>query len=146
LREYAITSAFNDSRFSPIIRDELPRLTVTVSILMGFEETRGYLDWTLGVHGIRIEFLNERGSVRTATFLPKIASEQGWDQVQTIDALLRKGGFKAQITPDTRQSIKLTRYRSQEIEMNYMEYRDRLKASSSSSSHSQHKYKGRPHC
>ncbi len=102
LREYSITSAFNDSRFSPITRDELPRLTVSVSILMvrnstfyfltknqnqisiftfhhaqGFEEARGYLDWTLGVHGIRIEFLNERGSVRTATFLPKVASEQG---------------------------------------------------------------------
>lgn len=69
----------------------------------------------------------------------------GWDHVQTIDSLLRKGGFKAQITQDTRQSIKLTRYRSQEIEMSYMEYRDRLK--SSSSSHSYNKHKGRSrHC
>lgn len=91
LREYAITSALKDSRFSPITRDELPRLTVSVSILQvsflvvpcfakldnisyltqGFEEARGHLDWTLGIHGIRIEFLNERGARRTATYLPQ---------------------------------------------------------------------------
>ncbi|KAJ6637088.1 hypothetical protein Bhyg_09814 [Pseudolycoriella hygida] len=141
LKEYAITSAFNDSRFSPITRDELPRLSVTVSILMGFEAARDYLDWTLGVHGIRIEFLNDGGSVRTATFLPNIASEQGWNQIQTIDALLQKGGYKSQITQDTRQSIKLTRYRSQIIEMSYTEYRDRFK--SLPSNHPQHKYRGR---
>jgi AMMECR1 domain-containing protein len=31
----------------------------------------------LGVHGIRIEFLNDRGSKRSATYLPKVATEQG---------------------------------------------------------------------
>lgn len=45
--------------------------------MQGFEDARGYLDWTLGVHGIRIEFLNERGSKRTATYLPHVASDQG---------------------------------------------------------------------
>lgn len=43
----------------------------------GFQEARDYLDWTLGVHGIRIEFLNERGSKRSATYLPSVATEQG---------------------------------------------------------------------
>lgn len=116
----------------------------------GFEEARGYLDWTLGVHGIRIEFLNERGSKRSATYLPKVATEQGrfrafslfmilvsfwfllgWDQIQTIDSLLRKGGFRGQITDATRNSIKLIRYKSQEIHMTYptyMEYMDRYRA------------------
>lgn len=45
--------------------------------LQGFEEARGHLDWTLGVHGIRIEFNNERGSKRNATYLPSVATEQG---------------------------------------------------------------------
>lgn len=45
--------------------------------LQNFEEADSYLDWTIGVHGIRIEFLNERGSKRSATYLPKVASEQG---------------------------------------------------------------------
>jgi AMME syndrome candidate gene 1 protein len=33
LKEYALTSALKDSRFDPISRDELPRLTVSVNIL-----------------------------------------------------------------------------------------------------------------
>lgn len=31
----------------------------------------------VGVHGIRIEFLNEKGVKRTATYLPEVAKEQG---------------------------------------------------------------------
>lgn len=140
LREYAITSALKDSRFSPITRDEIQRLTVSVSILQGFEEARGYLDWTLGVHGIRIEFYNERGSKRTATYLPQVATEQGWDQTQTIDSLLRKGGYRAAITPEMRRSIKLTRYTSQECHMTYGEYRDLLERQS------QYNQSGRVQC
>jgi AMMECR1 domain-containing protein len=33
LKEYALTSALQDTRFDPITRDELPRLSVSVSIL-----------------------------------------------------------------------------------------------------------------
>jgi len=35
------------------------------------------MDWEVGVHGIRIEFINENGSRRTATYLPEVAPEQG---------------------------------------------------------------------
>ena len=80
LKEYSLNSALQDSRFDPITLDEFPRLTVSVSLLQGFEEARGgYLDWTIGVHGIRIEFKTERGSIRTATYLPQVAPEQGED-------------------------------------------------------------------
>lgn len=147
LREYAITSALKDSRFSPITRDEIQRLTVSVSILQGFEEARGYLDWTLGTHGIRIEFYNERGSKRTATYLPQVATEQGWDQTQTIDSLLRKGGYKAAITPEMRRSIKLTRYTSQECHMTYSEYRDLVEGRGGvSAGQSQYNVPGKVQC
>ncbi|GIX85557.1 AMME syndrome candidate gene 1 protein [Caerostris extrusa] len=105
LREYAVTSAFRDSRFSPITRDEFPKLHVSVSILRHFEDGRDYLDWQIGIHGIRIEFNTEKGYKRTATYLPEVAPEQGWDQIQTIDSLLRKGGYKGVITNDVRKSI-----------------------------------------
>lgn len=74
---FSFCSAFKDSRFQPIGRDELPRLGVSVSILRHFEDGRDYRDWDIGVHGIRIEFLNERGAKRTATYLPEVAPEQG---------------------------------------------------------------------
>jgi AMMECR1 domain-containing protein len=66
-----------DTRFSPISAEELSRLHVSVSILRHFEESGGYLDWEIGIHGIRIEFLNDHGYKRTATYLPEVAPEQG---------------------------------------------------------------------
>lgn len=74
---YRLCSAFKDSRFNPITRDELPRLHVSVSILRHFEDGVDYLDWELGRHGIPIEFHNEKGHKRTATYLPDVAEEQG---------------------------------------------------------------------
>lgn len=122
LREYAITSAVRDSRFSPITPEELPRLRVAVSILRHFEDAQDYLDWTVGVHGIRIEFLNEKGNKRSATYLPEVAPEQGWDRIQTIDSLLRKGGFKGAVTPEFRRTIKLVRYQSEKVAVAYPDY------------------------
>lgn len=81
LREYSLTSAFKDSRFAPISREEFPRLHVSVSILRHFEDADDYLDWQIGLHGIRIEFYTEKGYKRTATFLPGVAPEQGYSFV-----------------------------------------------------------------
>lgn len=124
LREYAVTSAFKDSRFSPITRDEFCKLHVSVSILRHFEDGENYMDWEIGTHGIRIEFTTEKGSKRTATYLPEVAPEQGWDRPQTIDSLLRKGGYKGVINADVRKSIRLTRYQSEKLTVSYQEYRD----------------------
>lgn len=46
-------------------------------------------------------------SVLTDLCVPVFSSD--WDQIQTIDSLLRKGGFKAPITSEFRKTIKLTR-------------------------------------
>lgn len=75
--EVFIFSAIKDSRFSPITREELTKLHVSVSILRHFEDGADFKDWEVGVHGIRIEFYNEKGSKRTATYLPEVATEQG---------------------------------------------------------------------
>ena len=48
-----------------------------MSILCHFEDAADYLDWEIGVHGIRIEFYTERGVKKTATYLPEVAQEQG---------------------------------------------------------------------
>lgn len=122
LREYAVTSAFKDSRFSPITADELSKLHVSVSILTNFEDAEDHMDWEVGTHGIRIEFHSDRGSRRTATYLPEVATEQGWDRIQTIDSLLRKGGFKGLVTHDVRRNIKLVRYRSEKVSVSWQDY------------------------
>lgn len=122
LREYALTSAMKDPRFSPVAHEELPRLHVSVSILHHFEDGADFMDWEIGLHGIRIEFFNERGIKKTATYLPEVAQEQGWDKIQTIDNLLRKGGFKGAVTPEVRQSTRLVRYRSEKMTVSYSDY------------------------
>ena len=66
-----------DSRFSPVSQNELPKLHVSVSILCHFVDAADFLDWEIGVHGIRIEFYTERGSKKTATYLPEVPREQG---------------------------------------------------------------------
>jgi len=84
--EYALISAFEDHRFSPIRRDELEKLececveqgfasfffstvsisyhithilfptVIRVSLLTNFEDAQDHLDWTIGTHGIQITF------------------------------------------------------------------------------------------
>jgi len=123
LKEYAMTSAFKDTRFNPITADELSKLYVTVSILRHFEEASDHLDWVIGVHGIRIEFHVENSrSRRSATYLPEVASEQGWDHIQAIDSLLQKGGFKGVVTPEVRHSIKVVRYQSEKVSVSWQDY------------------------
>lgn len=46
----------------------------------------------------------------------------GWDRVQTIDSLLRKGGYRGPLTNEIRRSIRLTRYRSEKITCSYSDY------------------------
>jgi len=127
LREYAATSAFKDTRFSPITLDELTKLHVCVSILTDFEEGGNYMDWEIGKHGIRIEFHSDRGYKQTATYLPEVAAEQGWNHIQTIDSLIRKGGYKGAITKEFREAIKLTRYQSEKLTVSYQDYKNSIK-------------------
>lgn len=121
VKEYALTSALNDTRFDPISRDEIPKLSVTVSLLVNFEDASNYLDWTVGDHGIRISF-NSNGFSRTATYLPQVAAERGWTKEETIESLLRKGGFTGNINQTIKDSIKLVRYRSDVVHMKFHEY------------------------
>ena len=46
----------------------------------------------------------------------------GWDKIQTIDSLLRKGGFKGTVTPEVRRSIRLVRYQSEKMTVGYQDY------------------------
>ena len=114
-----------------------------------FEDAASYLDWTVGVHGIYISFQHPslsgvladssatpsptpfaqgtRSSARTrrpltATYLPDVMPEQGWDQLDAIDSAIRKAGWDGRITEDLRRSIKLRRYQSSKCSVTYDEY------------------------
>ena len=75
LPQYSLIAALEDDRFDPISEKELMELKVAVSLLVHYEDCKNALDWTVGRHGIIMEYMG-----RTATFLPEVASEQQWDQ------------------------------------------------------------------
>ncbi|TVY30899.1 Uncharacterized protein LHYA1_G000828 [Lachnellula hyalina] len=92
LSSYALHSALQDHRFSPITKGELPSLEVSVTLLTDFETCKGALDWELGVHGIRISFYAKNRRFG-ACYLPDVAVEQGWDKEETMVSLMRKAGW-----------------------------------------------------
>ena len=92
-------------------------LKVAVSLLVKYEDCKDALDWTVGKHGIIMEYMG-----RSATFLPEVASEQQWDQRQTLQELLYKAGITKKLTNDVLSRMKLTRYQSSKAELSYAEY------------------------
>jgi len=81
-------AGFRDPRFSPLQRQELERISISLSLLSPDEPINGWNDIQLGVHGI-ILFAQGRRSV----FLPEVPVEQGWDLETTLSALARKAGL-----------------------------------------------------
>ncbi|KAG2440054.1 hypothetical protein HXX76_004168 [Chlamydomonas incerta] len=127
LHDYTLNSALRDHRFSPIKFKELPSLQCKVSLLSRFEKAAGWQDWAVGTHGIIIHFTDPEARVRrTATFLPDVAPEQGWDRQAAIDALVRKAGYSGPITPQLRDAISLERYQSTIAAVTYEEFVDAL--------------------
>ena len=94
VREMAVRS-LRDPRFtsSPIRSDELPRLTVEISVLSPMWRSADPLDeFKPGVHGLLI-----RCGGRGGCFLPQVATETGWDGRQMLDNCC---AHKAGLAPD----------------------------------------------
>jgi AMMECR1 domain-containing protein len=163
LAEYALISAFRDSRFKKIDKSELQTLEcgyveillisgfnsrnhIRISLLTDFEDADSYLDWTIGVHGINISFphpsLLKSSSSETpsplssssylpritskqsfsATYLPDVIPEQGWNKIEAVDSAIHKAGWTGHITEDIRRSVKLRRYQSKTCVVKWEEY------------------------
>jgi AmmeMemoRadiSam system protein A len=86
--------AIEDPRFTynPITLEELPRLTLEVSVLSPLEEAKSTTDFELLEHGI---VLMAEG--RSGTFLPQVARETGWTKEQLLTRLC---GEKMGVAPD----------------------------------------------
>ena len=132
LDNYTNHSAFRDSRFEPIRSNELDKLKVSVSLLEKFEEAGDAFDWEVGKHGIIINF-NANCMRYSATYLPHVAPEQGWNKREAIDSLVRKSGYRSPVTDSVRDSINLTRYQSKKTEATYQEYQSYCKKNRSGS-------------
>ena len=121
-----LCSALRDKRFAPIQRKELQSLQCTVSLLHSFEAAANWQQWSIGVHGLIINFTDPlTRQHRTATFLPEIAAHEGWTHMEAIDSLVRKSGFSGSVTHALRDALRLTRYQSTAQSLTYQEWHDR---------------------
>lgn len=105
---------------------ELQELSCGISLLHGFESVPSWKDWTVGQHGVRASWRNRQGSLRSSTFLPEVAHEQGWNHLETIQALVRKAGDTFQTS--MLEEMKLTRYQSSKVAITYEEYRNAIES------------------
>ena len=87
-------AAARDFRFAgnPITPEEVPELTIGISVLSEPEPIDDPLDIELGTHGIYIRRGNTGGC-----FLPEVATETGWSKE---DFLSQCCGGKAGMSPD----------------------------------------------
>lgn len=83
-----LNSALHDSRFTPIIQEELSSLRIEISVLTPSAQVDAPEDFIVGRHGIILE----KGR-KQAVFLPQVAIEQGWDREQTLTQLALKAGL-----------------------------------------------------
>lgn len=86
----AVGAALRDYRFAQVGAEELEDLDLTISVLTAPEPIGNWREIELGRHGIVL-----RRDGRSATFLPQVATEQGWDLEQTLVHLSRKAGLPA---------------------------------------------------
>jgi len=87
----AADSASEDPRFPPVSRDELPELTLEISVLGPLERIEPRPDgFTIGLHGLVIEQGIHRGLL-----LPQVATEWGWTPEQFLRQTCRKAGLPA---------------------------------------------------
>jgi len=82
---HCAVSAANDPRFDPLVRDELDRTSIEISVLGEWREIRGPEEIEIGRHGLLITLGGRRGLL-----LPQVAVEQGWEAGRFLEEVCAK--------------------------------------------------------
>jgi AmmeMemoRadiSam system protein B/AmmeMemoRadiSam system protein A len=79
VRESAISSAFEDPRFTPLTKDEYKITDIEITVLGPLKKINNINEIVLGKNGIYIKKDN-----RSGTMLPQVATENGWTVEQFL--------------------------------------------------------------
>jgi AmmeMemoRadiSam system protein A len=90
-------AAVKDPRFSPVTENELPELSIEVTILSRFKKVFDINDIEVGKDGLVL-----RLGYNSGLFLPQVAPENNWDRETFLKQLGRKAGldYNAYKTPN----------------------------------------------
>lgn len=87
--ETARSAAFEDTRFSPITREESSALKISLSVLSPLSPIAPE-EIEIGRHGLLISMAGHRGLL-----LPQVPVEHGWDRITFLQHTCRKAGLPA---------------------------------------------------
>jgi AmmeMemoRadiSam system protein A len=95
----AIAAAFRDPRFYPLMKDELPRLALEISVMGPIERVASVDEIETGRDGLIIS----RGH-HSGLLLPQVATEYGWSRDEFLSHTCRKAGLPADAwrSPETK--------------------------------------------
>jgi len=85
--ESARAAAFDDTRFSPVTRDEAPQLAISLSVLSPLQPIEPE-QVEVGRHGLLISLAGRRGLL-----LPQVPAEHGWDRLTFLEQTCHKAGL-----------------------------------------------------
>jgi len=85
--ETARSAAFEDTRFSPITREESSALKISLSVLSPLSPIASE-QIEIGRHGLLISMAGHRGLL-----LPQVPAEHGWDRIAFLEHTCRKAGL-----------------------------------------------------
>jgi len=88
IQEMALAAATRDPRFSPVSSDELPQISIEVSVLTPMTEVKSIAEIEIGKHGLML--LHGRHS---GLLLPQVPVEWGWDVDEFLVNLCYKAGL-----------------------------------------------------
>ncbi|CCF55863.1 hypothetical protein KAFR_0A04280 [Kazachstania africana CBS 2517] len=137
IERYSIIAAMEDSRFSPISQKETKSLNCCCNMLANFEaiydqDDKGdIMNWELGKHGIELKFWNgKKTKILSATFLPDVMTEQGWDKEDTFLNLIEKAGSWSNavdiLANYEEYFIRVIRYEGIKSAINYDEFEEKV--------------------
>ena len=91
----ASAAAFDDSRFSPVSREELKDLSIEISVLTPLKEVEDINEIEVGVHGIYIV-----KDFYSGILLPQVATQHKWDRLTFLKETCHKAGLPSDAWSD----------------------------------------------
>jgi len=86
--EVAVAAATRDPRFKRVMPEEMPEITLEISILTPLQRLHSIDEIQVGVHGLYITYKGQSGLL-----LPQVATEHGWDGTQFLQQTCKKAGL-----------------------------------------------------
>ncbi len=88
VQDVAIAAALNDPRFQPLTLEELPQITIEISVLSPLRKIKNIKKIKIGQHGIYLKLGDAQGLL-----LPQVAVNNNWNRETFLEHTCLKAGL-----------------------------------------------------